>query len=54
MELNSTVDEITRKNESVLEGNADKLKKFEQDMEKKLQVSAFIQYRKFESKFLVL
>ncbi len=39
LSLNSTVNELIRKNETFLEGNAFKMKKFEQDMEKKLQVN---------------
>ena len=37
-ELNTTIDDITKKNESILVGNAAKLRQFEINMQKNLKV----------------
>lgn len=38
-ELNTTIDDITKKNESILVGNAAKLRQFEMNMQRNLKVS---------------
>lgn len=40
-ELNTTIDDITKKNESILVGNAAKLRQFEMNMQRNLKVSEF-------------